>query len=58
MWDAHTREVAESVCMEELAVVCDAAESYGAYKKRRGVGPGLVPYVPAPFLNPPPVHWW
>jgi len=34
MWDAHTREVAESVGMEELAAVCDAADSYGAYKKR------------------------
>ncbi len=22
----------------------------------RGMGPGLVPYVPIPFLNPPPVH--
>jgi hypothetical protein len=34
MWDAHTREVAESVGMEELAAVCDAADSYGAYKKQ------------------------
>ena len=34
MWDAHTREVAESVGMKELAAVCDAADSYGAYKKR------------------------
>jgi hypothetical protein len=25
----------------------------------RGMGPGLAPYVPIPFLNPPPsVHWW
>jgi hypothetical protein len=24
----------------------------------RGMGPGLVPYAPIPFLNPPPVHWW
>ncbi len=31
---AHTREVAESVGMEELAAVCDAADSYGAYKKQ------------------------
>ncbi len=33
MWDEnpHTREVAESVGMEELAAVCDAADSYGAY---------------------------
>ena len=29
MWDAHT--LAESVGMEELAAVCDAADSYGAY---------------------------
>jgi hypothetical protein len=34
MWDAHTREVAESVGMEELAAVCDAADSYGAYKRQ------------------------
>jgi hypothetical protein len=34
MWDAHTQEVAESVGMEEFAAVCDAADSYGAYKKR------------------------
>jgi hypothetical protein len=23
----------------------------------RGMGPGLAPYVPIPFLNPLPVHW-
>ena len=34
----HTREVAESVGMEELAAVCDAADSYGAYKKRVSMG--------------------
>jgi hypothetical protein len=34
MWDAHTREVAEAVGMEELAAVCHAADSYVAYKKR------------------------
>ncbi len=33
-WDAHTPNVAESVDMEELAAVCDAADSYGAYKKQ------------------------
>jgi hypothetical protein len=34
MWDAHTREVAKSVGMEELAAMCDAADSYGYYKKQ------------------------
>jgi hypothetical protein len=29
-----------------------ASGSYG-----RGMGPGLVSYVPIPFLNPPPVHF-
>ncbi len=27
-------------------------------RRGMGMGPGLVPYVPIPFLNPPPVHWW
>ncbi len=34
MWDVRTREVAESVGMEDLAAVCDAAGSYGAYKEQ------------------------
>jgi hypothetical protein len=34
MWDAHTREVAESVGMEEFAAVCDAADSHCAYEKQ------------------------
>jgi hypothetical protein len=44
-------------CMHMVGVsrVADRLHAHGRGSNMR---PSLVPHVPIPFLDPPPVHWW